>query len=407
MARHIKLKDYKHSIIGASSLERTWNCPGWLKLKGDKPNKSTIYTATGTAAHHVASTYLQEGWWFDIGDVIENGGFQVKVDQKMLKAVKAYTDLVEEMIREYKLDIKKHVFIEQDVKLIGTDLDGEPRVGTADCILVVPYKKLTVIDYKNGSGHKVDADDNYQLRDYALGALRALDQRGLDDINLVEIIIVQPNALGGGIEKVYFDREELEEFEIGLHQAIARVQPKHPDSDVTNAGKWCTFCPAELECPTNRQKLKDVDLDFEVDVMPQLPAISKMTPELAGRILAVEKAAKSFFEKTKEWALEQALAGVEIPGQKLVAKRSNREWDEDKAVDFAIMSICNLSEDDICKHELLSPSAMEKMLKEHNKTFDLTPYITKPDNGYTLAPIDDKRSVKAIDTKDVGDTIDI
>ena len=61
--------------------------------------------------------------------------------------------------------------------------------GTADCIIVADGM-LTVIDFKYGLGILVEAEENPQMRMYALGALNLFES--LYDIQTVRMIIFQP-----------------------------------------------------------------------------------------------------------------------------------------------------------------------------------------------------------------------
>ena len=61
--------------------------------------------------------------------------------------------------------------------------------GTSDCIIVADGT-LTVIDFKYGVGILVEADNNSQMRMYALGALNLFES--LYDIQKIRMAIFQP-----------------------------------------------------------------------------------------------------------------------------------------------------------------------------------------------------------------------
>ena len=67
----------------------------------------------------------------------------------------------------------------------------EEGFGTGDCV-IIGDGTLHIVDYKHGRGVLVEADDNPQMKLYALGALELFDC--IYDIDTVSMTIYQPDA---------------------------------------------------------------------------------------------------------------------------------------------------------------------------------------------------------------------
>lgn len=94
--------------------------------------------------------------------------------------------------------------------------------------------------------------------------------------------------------------------------------------------------------------------------------------------------------KIKEYALEQALNGIEYPGFKVVGGRSNRKWTDEKKVGEILLEQGFL-ENIIYTKKLTGISNMETAIGKKEVNRLLGEYIEKPPGKPTLAPITDKR----------------
>jgi hypothetical protein len=118
-----------------------------------------------------------------------------------------------------------------------------------------------------------------------------------------------------------------------------------------------------------------------------------MSPAIAGKILEYQTDFDNYFKKVGEWAMKQALQGVEIPGFKLVYGKSNRKWaDADKIVgvlkkDFEL--------DDPFTKKVLSPAQAEKKLDKAGKV-ELAKHIIKPTGKTILVDEHDTREAVSV-----------
>jgi len=123
--------------------------------------------------------------------------------------------------------------------------------GTCDCIAYSSkMRQLIVVDYKHGSGHYVEVEENDQLRYYGLGALLTVGDLKVDTVRLV---IVQPRCprKDGVIHEWECFFTDMIDFAMELsNKAKATEDPKAPLKE----GSWCWFCPAVGFCPEQHKK---------------------------------------------------------------------------------------------------------------------------------------------------------
>src|SRR5574343_592805 len=145
-----------HALLSPSSAERWLACPGSVAMESVCPDSSSAYADEGSQAHDFAATLLKGGTLGGIGDI------------EMAEAVDFYVAHVRarggDLLVEQKLPVGR--------------ITGEPgATGTADAVALHP-DEIDIIDLKYGRGVRVDADDNPQLRLYALGAIEEYSALG-------------------------------------------------------------------------------------------------------------------------------------------------------------------------------------------------------------------------------------
>ena len=360
-----------HARLSASAAERWTNCPGSVNLVSTLPSTPSQPAAEGTLAHSIAAWCLTDGTTPDkyLGKTIEVEGFKFTVDQEMIDGIVLYL----ETIIKLKLESSRHEVALTDV-LSKWD---EDLGGTADFATYSPARKLLrVIDFKYGAGVFVSADDNKQLKTYALGALLAVNA----PVDLVEVYIVQPRFEGAEpVRMQAFPAFDLIEFAGELAEAAKATRA--PDAPLI-AGPWCkkTFCPAARVCPAlERMQHALVESTFSAVV----PFDAKRLADALAAIPLVEARIKAI----NEFAYERATAGDAIPGYKLVEKRARRHWtNEDAVIEWAKARAIEPFE----KPELKSPAQLEKGLKKPEKA-ELAAFTASVSSGTSLVVEADPR----------------
>lgn len=357
-----------HSPLGASACSRWWNCPGSIHLSRNIASRTSVYAKEGTVAHELAQKCLESG--NDAYKFLHNTIDEVLVTEEMAEAVQVYVD---ECRTQAELGTMPPM-IETRISLERLN-PPDDMFGTAD-FMVVQGPLLVVLDLKYGKGVAVSAQDNPQLKYYALGALYALP----DDVGIqrIKVGIVQPRALGESIKYAEYDVMELLEWSIELidRARIALV----PTAEV-NPGSWCRFCPASGVCPAQAEKAMRAAQDvFTVDTEFKTPAVIPALTTLTVDQLTILLDAADQIEDLIAAARKAATAMLEadpasVPGWKMAPKRGTREWIGEGSAE-TLLKQEGLSEDKIWKRQILSPAQAEEALARELKESDPETYKT-------------------------------
>lgn len=410
-----------HSKYGGSSASRWMACPGSVVLCEQAPPPPTSsFARRGTVAHNVAERYLplrvagsEASPRQDIGKDFFEDGEKITFLKEDAEAVEVYLDAV---AAEYAEDPNSQLFIEQRFVLdVAPALQGEV-FGRNDAMIYSPAReKLVVFDYKHGAGVAVKAENNAQALFYATGALM-----GRDDwkVSTVEVVIVQPRSFDaaqdhGGVKRWSFDLMTVMEFYDTLASAIHRCveAEKNHDAQLGWADKWlapgdhCRWCAAALTCPAIEQRaLKEAGLAFSsvVEATPSaLPEPSKLDVERMAGILRAADVLEGWFDQVRRRAFEEAQAGRDIPGFKLVEKQARRKWtDDEHSIAGYIASSYGVDVNDLMPPKLVTITEAEKLLasalggaknaKAAKDDVSLK-FTIKESSGLTLVAASDKR----------------
>ena len=368
-----------HAKLSSSASKRWLGCPGSVKLSEHYPNGSSIYADEGTIAHGMAEgmiskddklvqKYEVEAAKF-YGEYPElNGTF---LEMKMI--LQPYVDYVfEEYAAQVHEDGAAQLMTEERVDLTEYIPGG---FGTSD-VVILRQGRLHIIDLKYGKGVSVSAEDNPQLKLYALGTLARFDM--LYDIEDVVMTIYQPRLDNVSTDTIkakdlYAWGEEV--IKPGAQLALSEDAPVH-------AGDWCQFCPARYDC---KERARDA-MELQ-KYLGQMVLSPEEIAEILGKIDRLTK----FAEDIKDSALAKALDGEEIPGWKVVEGRSIRKY---VGSEEEIVRQCEGAGYDqalLYERKLLTITNMEKLMGKKQFAEVLGAYVEKPEGKPTLAPESDKR----------------
>ena len=368
-----------HAKLSSSASKRWLGCPGSVKLSEHYPNGSSIYADEGTIAHGMAEgmiskddklvqKYEVEAAKFYGGHPELNGTF---LEMKMI--LQPYVDYVfEEYAAQVHEDGAAQLMTEERVDLTDYIPGG---FGTSD-VVILRRGRLHIIDLKYGKGVSVSAEDNPQLKLYALGTLARFDM--LYDIEDVVMTIYQPRLDNVSTDTIkakdlYAWGEEV--IKPGAQLALSEDAPVH-------AGDWCQFCPARYDC---KERARDaMELQKYIGQMV-------LSPEEIAEILGKIDRLTKFAEDIKDSALTKALDGEEIPGWKVVEGRSIRKY---VGSEEEIVRQCEGAGYDqalLYERKLLTITNMEKLMGKKQFAEVLGAYVEKPEGKPTLAPESDKR----------------
>ena len=389
-----------HAKLSPSGAHRWMTCPGSVVLEAAYPDEGSVFADEGTAAHTLAAWCLADGLPADefIGEVINVGKRQFKVDKTMAGHVANYVKLVKELAEGGTLLVERQV-------PIGHLTGEQGATGTSDAVIIkATERNLTVVDLKYGMGVQVEAKDNQQLQMYALGAYEAYGL--LADFDTVSMYIHMPRL--NYVGEFHVSVADLKAFGEEVRCAARQVDlARSLDGveDMLNPGeKQCRFCKAKATCPALLAEVtgvvggKPATAEDFAQFMPVNNDVEvgdnylSMAMDKVGLVEDWCKAIRAEVER-------RLLRGVEVPGYKLVeGKQGNRAWvDQDKVE--AAMKAMRLKVDDMYDKKLISPTTAEKLLKQDPKKWEkLKELITRASGKPSVASATDKRPALAVHT---------
>lgn len=397
-----------HARLGPSAAHRWIHCPASVRvvesLSVEGQEGYSSYAAEGTAAHTVAEmvasyrngliteAMLEAGlaaWrgqyvnapWLGEQDIRE-------VEAEMIAHGETYADVIErERARQHHTEMHLELKVFPDVPSVW---------GTGDCV-IIGADEVAIIDYKYGTGVRVDAPDNEQLMLYALGAVEA-DVIGLAKV--VRIIIVQPRLDHVSVWEI--DLERLLKWRAEVARPAAELAMTD-DAHFGPSEEACRFCPVRGQCKAQMEWVAQRDFGQDLELMEgddYADAVA-MLPAIRAWCTAVE-----------EKALERVYSkGEEIPGWKAVLSGGIRKIpDPDAAI--AKLVEAGYDRDAVVKPpvtQIQTLAVLDKVVKVgKTKVLDkvLGELLIKTEGKPALVPEDDPRPAVTANDQAASDFAD-
>lgn len=357
-----------HALLSASSSHRWLNCPPSARLCEQYEDKGSDYAAEGTDAHALCEYKLKTALGIRTKDPTSRLSFySEEMDECAIGYATYNMELVETakqtcadpvVLIEQRLDFSKYV---------------EAGFGTGDCVIIADGA-LHIVDYKHGAGVLVEAEDNPQMKLYALGALELFE--GIYDISDVSMTIYQPRRDNISTHTVF--KEALYQWAEKVLKPAAELA--YAGGGEYSCGDWCRFCKAKHDCRKRaEQNMELAKYDFKRPPLLEDDEVES----ILGRIDDLVAWASDI----KDYALETALGGKLWQGWKLVEGRSNRKYISEDAVADAVTTAGY----DPYEHKVMGITAMEKTLGKSRFAELLGSLVEKPQGKPTLVPESDKR----------------
>lgn len=370
-----------HATLSASASHRWLMCPPSVRLSEQFPDDGgSEFAAEGTEAHELCEYKLKSALGMPAEDPVPH---LQRYCEEMEDCANGYAVHVLSLVEEAKQTCSDpKVLIEQRVDFSEWVPEG---FGTADCIIVVDGT-LRIVDYKHGLGVLVEAENNPQMKCYALGALGIFD--ALYDIDTISMTIYQPRR--ENISTWEISREELLEWAEDTLKPIASLA--FSGEGEFCSGEWCRFCRAKHACRARAEaNLMLTKHDFK---LPELLEDA----EIEFIISRVDELT-SWATDIKEYALKRALSGKDWHGWKLVEGRSVRKFSNDDEVAKAVSK----AGFDPFEKKLLGLTSMQKLLGKTRFDELLSGLVIRSKGKPALVPESDKRpevSSAVLDFKD-------
>lgn len=368
-----------HATLSASSAARWLHCPPSARLAEQFPDTGSKYAAAGTLAHSIAELKARKYFL----EPMSARSFSTKMkklkeDPSYDPGMEAATDAYLDHLKELALTFEQPPFVALEVRVDFSRVAPE-GFGTADCVMI-GGGTMHIVDYKNGAGVAVEAEENPQMMLYAIGAMTTFYPIFGDSIETVGLHIVQPHA--GGVKSWQLTREELDDF--GL-EARGPAKLAYDGEGDFNPGPWCDdhFCPARATCMARAKKLLELE-----NVSGQDPDL--ISDNTLGVFLTRAAQLQKWVSALQDHAFKKLMEGKAIPGWKLVEGRISREWG-DQEMAFKEIQQAGVPEAMLWERKPVSVAALEKALGK--KAFEEAAggWVVKRPGKPTMVPDSDKR----------------
>lgn len=357
-----------HAILSASGSHRWLECTPSARLSENFEDVTSSYALEGSMVHLMCEIKLCKALGLPCDEKLPQ---DFEITQEMEDSSDAYVEYILDILGEIKKTCKDPVvLIEQRLDFSNYVPEG---YGTGDCVIVADGI-IHIIDYKNGSGVKVDSYENPQMKLYALGALNLLDC--LYNINTVSMTIFQPRI--ANISTYEMEKDKLIEWANNV--LVPRAKLAYEGKGEFVPGDHCRFCKCKIKCTTRAlANLQLASYEFKTADLLDDDEIE----DIIGKIDNLVEWGNSI----KEYALNEALKGKKWSKYKLVEGRSNRKFKSEEEV----AKVVSDAGYDPYDKKLLSITDMTKLLGKAKFVELLDKYIYKPQGKPTLVSIEDKR----------------
>ena len=358
----------EHAVLSASSANRWLHCPPSVRLSEGYMDKASVFAMEGTSAHELCEYKLRSALGMEAENPTENLDFY---NTEMEECAEGYATYILGLVEKANETCSDPVvMVEQRVDFSRYVPEG---FGTADCIIIAD-ETLNIVDYKHGKGVEVSAEDNPQMKLYALGALELFDC--LYDISKVQMTIFQPRL--SNISVFVMDKADLLNW--ANDELTTKAELAFEGKGELCCGEWCKFCKAKSNCKERaRVNMEMAQYEFRKS--------SLLTDEEVVKILSRIDELTSWASDVKNFALEQAVRGKQWPGWKVVEGRSNIKYTDEGAVAQVVKNAGYNPYDE----KIMGITNMTKMLGKEKFNELLGDFVERPQGKPTLVPEDDNR----------------
>jgi len=310
-----------HALLSASGSKRWLSCTPSARLEATLPEqkrntKGIDFSAEGTLAHSLGEIRLRLQF-NQIGHDEYDREYEIIKTHPIYKNYSsAERDDFEGHVDNYVLYVRSQIG-EGDTPLFEQRVDFSDWVpdgfGTADVVVLSKYS-IRVIDLKFGKGIPVHAQDNPQLRLYALGAYSKFKE-DYPELKEVSYTIHQPR-----LDSISTDGTSVSKL---VDWANYYVKPKAKKawsgSGEFLPGDWCGFCRAKAQCRARS--------DYNTELAKQeFKAPPLLTEEEVSEVLAKAQGLKTWCNDVEEFALSRAInQNIVPPGYTLSTTKTHRK----------------------------------------------------------------------------------
>jgi len=367
-----------HALLSASGSKRWLTCTPSARLEATLPEQKRQpgafdFSQEGTTAHSLAEIKLRQYF-----GQIESEDYEKEYTE--IKSTPYYNDDFEANVDNYVLYVRSQIgegntpLFEQRVDFSDWVPDG---FGTADVVILSKHS-IRVIDLKFGRGVPVNAQDNTQLRLYALGAYAKFKEEW-PDIKEVSYTIHQPR-----LDSISTDGTTIIKL---VDWANYFVKPKAKKAWAGAGeflpGEHCQFRKAKAQCRARS--------DFNTE----LTRLEFRDPPLLDEdeislVLSKAQDLRTWVNDVEEHAVNRAVdSNIIPPGFKLTTSITHRRY-VDQALAATVLEDKGLDKEVIWeKPKLKTIAAIKKLVPKSPIEAWLGDLIARPEGQPKLVRVKD------------------
>jgi hypothetical protein len=385
-----------HVSRSPSKRHRWRACAGSVREEAKYPDERSNATAIdGTHTHTTLNTCVEAGMVDAsqyIGQHLSDQDGEFVVDAARAERVNFALDY----IRKRASLLGGQIISEDEVQpfpLVGRfDLSGHVDVQ------IVGEHFLEVIDYKDGMAI-VDAKDNPQLEQYAMGCVCAHQDK---DFHTIRLTIIQPKLREKGMEGISYQEISFTTLMDKVQTIIAEAAATDdPNAPLTPGEEQCKYCKAKGACGALAQHTMAASgIRFE-DLTKQQEEPVTLSDQRLREVMEAAPLIRQFLEGAEKEAQRRLEAGHAIDGLKLVRGRGTRDWSMEADAIAERLKKMGLPKEVIWETKLISPAKAEKVcwkkgdeekrLSERQIKMLQSEYIKKTEGKVTIALASDDR----------------
>ena len=376
----------KHALLSASSAHRWLVCTAAPRYEELFPESTSEYAEEGRLAHAICELKTLKKFTTAITPKTFTTRLnKLKKDPMYNPEMDKTSDLYIQHLTERAMQYNSMPYIAAEVQVEFSEYVPE-GFGTCDNIMI-GGDTICITDYKHGKGVPVSAENNPQMKLYALGALKKYRPIYGDTIKKVIMTIDQPRlSETPSVSEITSDElyawgESIKPVAQKAFSGFGEFVP----------GEHCRFCRGKAQCKA-RADVNSALEEFK-DCVPQAkaePGQNILTDAQIGDLLIRGAELVSWYKDLEEYALSTLLNGGEIPGWKCVAGRSLRTFtDQDAALKAVIAA--GYDESLVYERKAKTLTELEKLMGKTEFAEKIGQFVIKPVGKPTLAPMSDKR----------------
>ena len=368
----------QHALLSASSASRWLTCTAAPRYEAQFPENTSEYAEEGSLAHSICELKVQKKFTPMSSRTYNTRYNKLKKNPLYNAEMDRTSDQYLEYLCELSMSYDSLPYVAAEVRVDFAAYVPE-GYGTCDCVMI-GGDTLNITDYKHGKGVPVSAQNNPQMRLYALGALGRYAPIYGDRIKQVCMTIVQPR-IQDAPDTETLTVDALRAWGDGI-KPLAQEAYSGPGN--FTPGEHCRFCRGKAQCRARADQHTALE-EFKDCVPGETLSHSEI-----GDLLERGRHLVAWYKDLEEYALGAVLKGEDIPGWKAVAGRSNRTFTDQDAAIAAVIA-AGYDEALVYDRKPKTLTELEKLMGKQDFAEKLGGLVVKPQGKPTLAPLSDRR----------------